>query len=128
MDASHQQSTFTAGEDDGAERDAPKPPRHRDSLFLTALLRLEGEATEQEVRIRNLSAGGMMAELGRVVPIGSGTTLQVRGIGEVTGRVAWCAEGRIGIALDAPIDPKRARKPVGNGTRTPFYAKAALTG
>lgn len=98
--------------------------RGRDSLFLTARVRLDGEAEEREVRIRNLSAGGLMAELGRTVPVTTTATLQVRGIGEVTGRVAWCAEGRVGIAFDAPIDPKRARKPVGTGRKTPFYAKA----
>ena len=87
---------------------------------------MDGEDGGQEVRIRNLSAGGMMAELGRAVPVGTAGTLEVRGIGEVRGRVAWCAEGRVGIALDAPIDPKRARKPVGTGKRTPFRAKVAV--
>ena len=121
MDVSHQEIVPAAE----AEAKSGKSPRGRDSLFLTARIRMDGEDTEQEVRIRNLSTGGLMAELGRVVPVGTAATLQMRGIGEVTGRIAWCAEGRVGIALDAPIDPKRARKPVGNGPRTPFYAKAA---
>lgn len=103
--------------------DTPKRTRTRDSLFLTAKLRLDGEAAEREVRIRNLSAGGMMAELGRTVAVGCVVWLQLRGVGEVTGRVAWCTEGRLGIALDAPIDPKQARKPVGGGAKTPVYLK-----
>lgn len=122
MDASHQNIAPAAD----AEPAAPKPARNRDSLFLTAQVRIAGEVSHHEVRIRNLSEGGLMAELGRTVPVGTVATLQVRGIGEVTGRVAWCAEGRVGIAFDAPIDPKRARKPVGTGRKTPSYAKAAI--
>lgn len=121
MDASHQE-IVPATE---LEAKPTKASRGRDSLFLTARVRLDGERDEQEVRIRNLSAGGLMAELGRTVPVGTAATLQLRGIGEVFGRVAWCAEGRVGIALDTPIDPKLARKPVGKGAKTPFYAKSA---
>ena len=105
-----------------------KRARNRDSLFLTATLRLDGETDAREVRIRNLSAGGLMAELGRPAAVGTAVTLTLRGIGEVTGRVAWFTEGRAGIALDQPIDPKRARKPVGKGPSTPFYAKAPSHG
>ena len=122
MDASHQQIIPAAD----AEPAAPKSARGRDSLFLTAHIRLDDGGDEREVRIRNLSAGGMMAELGRTVPVGTVATLQLRGIGEVTGRIAWCAEGRVGIALDTEIDPKRARKPVGTGRKTPSYAKGAI--
>jgi hypothetical protein len=107
--------------------DSPSPAataRQRDSLFLLAPLRLDDAATSQDVRIRNLSAGGLMAEVGRDVPVGTVATLELRGIGPVTGRVAWSEEGRIGVALDRPIDPKKARKPVGTGARTPSYAKA----
>lgn len=87
--------------------------RTRDSLFLMARLRFEGEAREREVRVRNLSEGGLMVDCARVMEPGTAVMLDVRGIGEVGGKVAWCTEGRIGIALDRPIDPKKARKPVG---------------
>ncbi|WP_184054649.1 PilZ domain-containing protein [Sphingomonas aerophila] len=85
--------------------------RSRDSLFLLAQLKLVGRE-EREVRVRNLSAGGMMAEYDGPVSIGDQLTVAVRGIGSVAGRVAWAAAGRIGIALDESIDPKKARKPV----------------
>lgn len=99
--------------------------RQRDSLLLIATVAIAGEPA-QEVRIRNLSAEGLMAELGRVVEPGTPVALDLRGIGPVAGKVAWCTEGRIGITLDRPIDPKLARKPVGVGTQTPFYAKPQL--
>ncbi|MCP3733747.1 PilZ domain-containing protein [Sphingomonas sp. RP10(2022)] len=91
--------------------------RSRDSLFLMAQLRFDGEGTTREVRVRNLSEGGLMVDCDRVKDPGTAVTLDVRGLGEIAGRVAWCTEGRIGIALDRPIDPKKARKPVGQARR-----------
>ncbi len=92
--------------------DAPsKRAGTRDSLFLTALMRLGSETRLREVRVRNLSEGGLMVELAKVAEVGTPVALELRGIGDVTGKVAWCTAGRIGIALDSPIDPKLARKP-----------------
>lgn len=92
-------------------------PRSRDSLFLLARLTLKDGSAVHEVRVRNLSAGGMMAEYDGRVAIGDPVTAELRGLGEVTGRVAWAAEGRVGIALDEPIDPKKARKPIATRAR-----------
>ena len=89
--------------------------RKRDSLFMTAQLRFVGAAHAVEVRVRNLSEGGLMVEYDRAVEPGACVSLEMRGLGELTGTVAWCTRGRVGIALDHPIDPKRARKPVGAG-------------
>ena len=111
------------GEADGV---ANARVRKRDSLFMTAALQLPDAPGAQEVRVRNLSSGGLMVELDRVVAPGTVVTLQMRGLGELTGSVAWCTRGRVGIALDQPIDPKLARKPVGNGTTTPIYAKPLI--
>jgi hypothetical protein len=95
----------------------------RDSLLLSAQLRIEGEP-EATVRVRNLSSGGLMAEYAQPVLSGTAVEVDVRGVGWVPGRIAWAAEGRIGIAFDREIDPMSARKPVGTGAHTPRYAKA----
>lgn len=85
--------------------------RQRDSLFLTAMLiREDGRSTE--VRVRNLSEGGVMAEGVQPIAMGAPVIVVLRGIGEAPGRVAWYVDHRAGIAFDQPIDPKRARKPV----------------
>lgn len=117
--------------DDGSVADAAPATngdrrRKRDSLFLTAQLTIAGDPGPVEVRVRNLSEGGLMIESERVVAQGTAVALQVRGVGDVTGEVAWCTAGRIGVAFDRRIDPRRARKPVGNGARTPDYAKPLL--
>lgn len=100
--------------------------RKRDSLFLSARLTFEGSPATHDVRIRNLSEGGLMAEYEPPVATGVAVTLAMRGLGELTGRVAWCTRGRLGIAFDHPIDPTRARKPVGTGSTTPAFAKPII--
>lgn len=99
----------------------------RDSLLLTAQFRVVGEPASQ-VRVRNLSAGGLMAEHPQPLPQGTRVEVEVRGIGWVTGHIAWWAEGRVGMAFDHEIDPMLARKPVGTGTHTPNYAKPLIPG
>ena len=100
----------------------------RDSLMLQTTLRQAGRLSGVVARVRNLSEGGMMVET--AVPFSIGDTLdcELRNIGRVAGRVAWATEGRVGVAFDAPIDPKLARQPVGKGTTTPIYAKSADAG
>jgi prepilin-type processing-associated H-X9-DG protein len=85
---------------------------NRDSLFLLAQVRVSGQDEDHRVKVRNLSAGGMMAE-GKVKVI-RGTVVQVelRNIGWVDGSVAWTQEDRFGIAFVDEIDPKLARAPV----------------
>ncbi len=87
--------------------------RERDSLLLVAQVRIGDEATTREARVRNLSETGLMAELAKVVDVGTPVTVTLRGIGEVAGTVAWCTEGRMGISLNAPINPLHVRKPSG---------------
>jgi hypothetical protein len=54
-----------------------------------------------------------MAEAPVLAKRGDKVQLELRNIGQVTGHVAWVAQGRFGVAFDHPIDPKLARQPVG---------------
>jgi|CoawatStandDraft_6_1074263.scaffolds.fasta_scaffold04374_3 hypothetical protein len=108
---------------DGAEGSI-KRNLARDSLFLGTTLTFANGSPPREVRVRNLSEEGMMIDLVRAVPVGTIVGATLRGNGDVTGRIAWCEQGRAGIKFDAPIDPKLARQPVGGGTTTPGYAKS----
>lgn len=96
--------------DRGPARAAP-----RDSLFLlTSFMTPEG-APLGKARVRNLSATGLMADCERGVPAGTRVEFELRGIGKMTGVVAWAREDKIGLAFDEPIDPQLARKPVSTG-------------
>jgi len=100
--------------------------RERDSLLLVAQVRIGDEPTVREARVRNLSETGLMAELAKVVDVGTPVTVTLRGIGEVAGTVAWCTEGRMGISLDSPIDPLLVRKsPGGTKSLSPSYTVKA---
>ena len=102
----------------------PKRELDRDSLFLKASLRFVDGDDCGEVRIRNLSAGGLMAEAPVIAKRSDRVEMELRNIGRVTGYVAWVAQGRFGIAFDHPIDPKLARKPVGQAKiELPRYLK-----
>lgn len=107
-----------------AEAQAAKRGLDRDSLLLKAILRFPRTKDEGEVRIRNLSAGGLMAEAPLRVSRGELVEIHLRSIGWISGHVAWVTEGRLGIAFDHPINPKDARKPVGTSEHEiPNYLK-----
>ena len=97
----------------------------RDSLLLSAQFRIAGQAAEP-VRVRNLSSGGLMAEYARPIERDTPVEIEVRGVGWVSGRIAWAAEGRVGVAFDHEIDPMLARKPVGKGRHTPAFVKPII--
>ena len=83
----------------------------RDSLFVLARIKPEGDAGEGiAVRVRNVSSGGLMAEVPDEYRPGMRVEIVLDGIGEVAGSVAWSEAGRIGIAFDHPVDKTRARK------------------
>jgi hypothetical protein len=100
----------------------------RDSLFLKAVLRFSSTKDEQEVRIRNVSAGGLMAEIPTNAPRGERVEIKLHSIGWVSGHIAWVTDGRMGIAFDHPINPKDARKPANAGVRElPLYLQKLNT-
>lgn len=81
----------------------------RDSLFLLANLRLTGQDRLHRVKVRNLSAGGMMAEGPVRVSHGDMLEIELRNIGWVEGTVAWVQADRFGIAFHREVDPQLAR-------------------
>lgn len=84
----------------------------RDSLFLLAQVRVDGKDQVGRVKVRNLSAGGMMAEGDVDVMRGARVDVELRNLGWVAGTVAWVQGNRFGIAFVDDIDPKLARAPV----------------
>ena len=99
---------------------------NRDSLFLMAEVRLEGEPECHRVKVRNLSAGGMMAEGDVTVVRGARVTIELRNLTPVEGSVAWVQENRFGVAFAQEIDPRAPRTPVGNGDiSTPRFVRPA---
>lgn len=85
----------------------------RDSLFIMADLRLDGQEGEQRVKVRNLSSGGLMAEGPVTVSRGQIAWVNLRNSGWVEGSVAWLQDSRFGIAFREEIDAKAVRAATG---------------
>jgi hypothetical protein len=88
---------------------------NRDSLFLMAELQLEGDSASHRVRVRNLSAYGMMAEGDLRALAGARVTVNLKNLRPVEGSIAWVQDQRFGIAFAEEIDPKAPRAAVANG-------------
>jgi len=84
---------------------------NRDSLFLLAQVKVDGQDAPYRVKVRNLSAGGMMAEGDARVMRGALVMVELRNIGWVEGTVAWTQDDRFGIAFVDEIDPTAVRGP-----------------
>lgn len=118
---------FPGSQLDGKDK-ASQRAKSRDSLFLLGKLTFEGLSKSFDVRIRNLSATGMMAECPAPVSVGQLVVVETKGISEIHGRVAWATDGRIGIAFAVEIDPQLARNPAKAGApevMIPDYLKNA---
>lgn len=100
---------------------------NRDSLFLMADMRVDGEEGEHRIKVRNLSAGGMMGD-GRVrVARGNVVNVNIRNIGWVEGTVAWVQDDRFGVAFIEEIDPKLARAPLAKDAHHEDYTRVHRT-
>ncbi|NIJ07668.1 hypothetical protein FHS31_001264 [Sphingomonas vulcanisoli] len=86
----------------------------RDSMLLMATLR-RANGTDIAIKVRNLSSGGLMAEVPVSLHREESVEVDLRGIGIVPAKVAWAAGGRAGLAFDHAVDHKLARKPVAGG-------------
>lgn len=117
---SYDSTAFASSDDPNAQRGGS-----RDSLLLSAQLKLVG-LSPVTVRVRNLSSGGLMAEYVGRANIGDVAEVELRGIGQIAGRIAWITEGRLGIAFDREIDPMLARKPVVVPKRSTTPAKRRI--
>jgi hypothetical protein len=84
----------------------------RDSLFLLTSLCSPDGHFRTKVRVRNLSATGLMADCPMPIAKGEAVVLDLRGIGPVAGSVIWVQGERIGVLFDQAVDPQQAREPV----------------
>jgi hypothetical protein len=109
MTAIPPKDAFESGEDAQASARVAQ----RDSLFLVGTLTPEGTEVAHPIRIRNLSATGMMAEGKFLGQIGQIVVIEIKALGRINGSIAWVTDGRMGIAFANAIDPQVARQPVG---------------
>src|SRR3546814_16744429 len=81
----------------------------RDSLFLlTSVSSPDGHA-RGKVRVRTLSAKGLLADCPFPIIEGESVILNVRGVGHVSGAVVWNNGEKFGVLFDTRIIQERAR-------------------
>src|SRR3546814_13465228 len=94
----------------------------RDSLFLLTSVSSPDGPARGKVRVRNLSAKGLMADCPFPIIEGEAVILNVRAVGPVSGAVVWINGDQIGVAFDTTIDQARARVPVSSkATASPEF-------
>ena len=91
-----------------------REPRHR--LMRRALAAIDGETVE--VRLRNISSMGALAECPQALAPGTELTIDIVGVGPVRGVVRWAQSGQFGVQFDHQFDlarlapKKETRNPV----------------
>ncbi len=84
----------------------PRPSERRADDRVVAMLRvakLSSPGGEQLIRIRNVSAGGMTAELARPVAVGERVAVELSSE-HIPGTVVWTRESAIGVKFDQNLD------------------------
>ena len=87
--------------------DVPRPEERRDGERVMPMLRVakvvENNGREQLVRVRNVSAGGLAAEVGHPIPVGTTVALELSSQ-RIASSVVWTRDGTAGFKFDQNID------------------------
>ena len=84
----------------------PRPSERRGDERIAPMLRvakMNGPNGEQLVRVRNVSAGGLMAEIGQSATVGEIVTVELSSQ-KIPGSVVWIRDGTVGVKFDQNID------------------------
>ena len=84
----------------------PRPIERRETDRMPALLRVAKlicEGSEQLIRVRNMSAGGLSAEHGQRLTVGDICSLEI-GTQKIPSTVVWKREGMCGLKFDQSVD------------------------
>jgi diguanylate cyclase (GGDEF)-like protein len=123
-------ATRLVGQDGKVERNGFASSRERRLAVLrAAMVRFGGQATN--IRLRNMSRGGAMAETSRNIPDNSPVEIILPEGDVLPGNVQWSGDGRMGVKFDTPfpidrllatgaegfVDRRKGSRRAGNGQR-----------
>ena len=85
----------------------PRPEERRDDERVMPILQvakvIEEDGREQLIRVRNVSAGGLMAEVGHAIPVGTNLRLELSSQ-KIPASIVWTRDGTAGIKFDHNLD------------------------
>ena len=87
--------------------DVPRPTNRRtDERFVTILpaAKLVTDTANYICRIKNISAGGLMAEVTCPIEVGEQVYIEMNSEQRIPGRIVWRREGSVGLKFDRDID------------------------
>lgn len=90
---------------------AERRTSQRHSVLLNATVRTD--RVERQVRVCNVSTGGLMAKTDAPLETGAGILVLLRNCEPIWGSIAWFRRGTFGVAFDDPIDVDQVKLPVG---------------
>lgn len=106
--------------------DVPRPPERRADERYLALLppaRLIAPGWQDLCRIRNISAGGLMAEIASSRPAGDPVIVEINSHQRIPGTVLWTRETSIGVKFDKDADLREIL--AGRSPRAGYRARAS---
>ena len=86
--------------------EVPRPTERRSDERIPAMLRvakLVSDTGEQLVRVRNVSAGGLMGEIKNPPPVGQAVAVEFSSQ-KIPSSVVWIREGMVGVKFDQNVD------------------------
>lgn len=91
---------------EGADANENRRLKNRVSMMVLATVYFDGMAQPVATRILDLSSGGL--RIGPRFHLDRGHKVRVilKGVGEVTGKVAWADRGEMGLQFDRDIDTR----------------------
>jgi PilZ domain len=85
----------------------PRPDERRSEARNVATLRVakltQADGREQLIRVRNVTAGGLMAELGHPLVVGDPVTLELNSQ-RIPATAVWTRDGTVGLKFDQGVD------------------------
>ena len=85
----------------------PRPLEVRDDERVSPHLRngkiIDGEGAEQLIKVRNMSAGGLMAIVGRLYEVGAQVEIELS-LQKIPATVVWTRDDTIGLKFDQNVD------------------------
>jgi hypothetical protein len=100
VDAAFESTTFSLS------TAVPRPSERRSDERVAPILRvakLKGESGEQLIRIRNISAGGVLGEAAQAPEVGEQVSLELSSQ-LIPSHVVWTREGMFGLKFDQSVD------------------------
>jgi hypothetical protein len=101
--------------------------RGRQSMLISARLRLQDQDEVRAVLLKDVSANGAKVKGEAGLSLDSGVHLDLPNIGVVAARVIWVQSGLAGLRFELPIEPKALRTTVsGHYKRAPSSSQGSV--